>query len=512
MKRITAVLMAILMVFTSTVTTFAASKTTKYTFNWGEYFTQEARTVPCYYSDSYFTKSSSKYNEHLASASMAMALTGTRSVKSENAIDALKKIGCKKIKSVTHIGSKAVVMGKKKIKNGTLVVVNTKATYGFCEWDNNVYFGLDGDVAGYVDISERTYKKILSYVKNDKNVKFWIFGHSRGGGIANLVAKDLSDKFGKKNVYAYCFDNPTTTTARPENEKYTNIHNVEIADSGASVLFPAYMGLGRYGTVDKVVTAEGGQDAEMLKMLRTISDCEYWSGNDFRWAKIDRNILHYLEAITGKPLMDVLNDNLIVGESAPQEDFWKELLDLMEKIAPTREAFVCEISKNAQAAAEKLGYETAYTGERAARSLAIHLYNIVQFKDIPGHEEDSLVTAGKNLLDSRKLISLVADIAPVIIGQTPKMMSCSKEYANWIKTLCKEMKLDTVMSEEEAQDTELMLATLVEPLLKLIKYDFRNDHQIIGTVLYNTHRLYDCHVPVTMMAYLMADDSYYNAK
>lgn len=509
MKRITAVLMATVMVLMSAGSSFAASKPSKLTFNWGEYFTQESRTVDCYYSDSYFNQSSSKYNKHLASASMAMSLTGTRSIKSENAIDALKKIGCKNIKCVKRSGSKAVVFGKKKLKNGSLVVINTKATYGFCEWDNNVFLDTEGDLAGYRDISEATYKKALTYVKKGEKVKFWIAGHSRGGGIANLVAKSLSDKFGKKNVYAYCFDNPYTTTKKAGNDSYTNIHNVEIQESGASVLLPAYMGLDRYGVVDKIYTAVDGQDAEMIKMLRTISDCDYWSANDFRWAKIDTNILHYLEAVSGKDFMEVFKSNLLVGAGDSQEEFWNQALSVMQQVLPTREAFAKTISKNAQAAASKMGFEQAYTFERAARSAAIHLYNIIQYKDIPGHEDDLLVIAGRNLLGSKKIANILLPLLPIISGNKPEILTCSKKYASWVNLVCKEAKLETIMTREQQDDTKLMLATLAEVLLKLVQLDFGNEHQLIGTVLYNGHRLYDCHVPVATMAYLMADDSYY---
>lgn len=501
--------MVIMMVLTSATCTFAASKPTKYTFNWGEYFTQEARTVDCYYSDSYFIQNSSKYNKHLASASMAMSLTGTRSLKSENAIDALKKIGCKNIKYVNRSGSRAVVLGKKKLKNGSLIVINPKATYGFCEWDNNVYFDTEGDLAGYRDISEATYKKAISYVKKGEKVKFWIAGHSRGGGITNLVAKELSDKFGKKNVYAYCFDNPYTTTRKEGNDRYTNIHNVEINDSGASVLLPAYMGLDRYGVVDKVYTALDGQDADMIKMLRKISDCDYWSGSDFRWASIDTNLLHYLDALGGKDIMEVFKKNLKVGEPDSQEEFWNVALERLQEVMPDRKAFAVDISENAQAAAEKMGFDKAYTFERAARTLAVHLYDIIQYKDIPDHDDDKLLVGFKKLLSSKMLGSLALKIAPVISGKTPDILKCSSRYAKWVNTLCNELKLETIMTEEEQKDTKLMLATALEVVLKIVQSDFKSDHQLIGTVLYNGHRMYDCHVPVTAMAYLMADDSYY---
>ncbi|MCQ2551024.1 MAG: lipase family protein [Clostridia bacterium] len=468
MKKLVTLGLTLALVFTSTVGTFAA---TKYTFNWGEYFTQEPRTVDCYYQDKYFEKDSSKYNRHLASASMALSLTGTRSVASENPIDALKKIGCKNIKSVKHAGSKAIVYGQKKIKGGKLVVVNTKATYGFCEWDNNVYFGEKGDLAGYKDICDKTYSALVKYVKKDEKVKFWIAGHSRGGGIANIVAKRLSDKFGKKNVYCYCFDNPYTTTKKDGNAKYTNIHNVLIQESGASVLIPAYMGFDRYGVVDKVFSA--ADDEEMLPMLHRISDMEYLSAKDFKWSSC--------------------------SGVADQQQFWDQALYLLEKVMPSREAFCKEVTPYALAAAKKFGYDEAYTFERAARSFAVHLYDIVQFKDDPNHPKDILAVGFNNLLKDKELIDVLLNINP----------KCAKQYAKLVSSAWKGLGIEDMVSVDEAKDLKLMFATLLEPLLKLVKLDLMQNHKILEAVLLNKERLYDCHVPVTMMAYLMSQDEYY---
>lgn len=509
MKKIIAVLMTIVMVLSGTVCSFAAGKPIKYIFKWGEYFTQEPRTVECYYSDSYFNQKSSQYNKHLASASMALSLTGTRSLKSENAIDALKKIGCKNITSITNNGAKELVFGKKKIKNGTLVIINSKATYGLCEWDNNVYFGSSGDVAGYMDICNATYKKLVAYVKNDKNVKFWISGHSRGGAIANVVGKRLSDKFGKKNVYAYCFDNPMTTTCKNGNDKYTNIHNIQIKESGAGVLIPAFMGFDRYGRIDKVFTSENDHDAAMMAMLSNISDVDYWSAADFKWAKIDKNLLNYLDDLGDGIGLNIIQNNMILSDADSMEKFWQAALQLLEQIFESREKYVSLISTNAATAAEEIGCDTVYTAEQALKSAAVHIYNIIQYKDMPDHEDDPLLIGGKQLLKSKKLAALILAIGPVLSGKKPAILSDSSKYAAWVNTLWKESGLERIMSESEQQDTKLMLATLSEILLNLIRLDVQNEHQVIATALYNTHRLYDCHLPVAMMAYLMADDSYY---
>lgn len=509
MKKIIAVLMTVVMFVSGTICSFAAGKPTKYTFKWGEYFTQEERTIDCYYSDSYFNQKSSVYNKHLASASMALSLTGTRSLGSENAIDALKKIGCRNIVAVTNNGAKEVVFGKKKIKKETLIVVNTKATYGLCEWDNNVFFGASGDVAGYREICDATYNKLLKYAKNIKNVKFWIVGHSRGGAIANMVGKRLSDKFGKKNVYAYCFDNPTTVTQKNGNDKYTNIHNVQIRESGAGVLIPAFMGFDRYGKTDKVFTSANNHDAEMMAMLSTISDVNYWTADDFKWARIDKNLLNYLDDLTDGISLGIIQNNMILTDADSMEEFWQTALALLEQVVGSREKYTTGISKLAGAAAKKLGCADVYTSERALRSAFVHIYDIMQYKDIPEHDDDPLLVGGKNLLKSRKLAALIMAITPVLSGRKPAILSNGCKYAAWVNTLWKESGLEKIMSESEQQDTKLMLATVCELLLNLIRLDAKNDHQIISTALYNTHRLYDCHLPVAMMAYLMADDSYY---
>ena len=56
-------------------------------------------------------------------------------------------------------------------------------------------------------------------------VKFFVTGHSLGGAIANIMAKNLSDVYGAENVFAYTFASPKVISADKESGN-GNIYNI----------------------------------------------------------------------------------------------------------------------------------------------------------------------------------------------------------------------------------------------------------------------------------------------
>ena len=113
------------------------------------------------------------------------------------------------------------------------------------EWENKAdHKGLDIARKRLMDAYQSYYNK---YIDNDLGVYkiILINGHSRGGGIANLLGRDFELKSGYK-PFTYTFASPNTTTYTAKNE-YKTIKNILNLDD-LVCQFPGYVsGFCKYG-------------------------------------------------------------------------------------------------------------------------------------------------------------------------------------------------------------------------------------------------------------------------
>ncbi len=103
---------------------------------------------------------------------------------------------------------------------------------------------------GFDVSANRTISLLQSYLNTIKSGKtpqiLYIFGHSRGGGIANLAAKKLIDK--GYEVAAYTSASPlTTTSSEVSNPKYNHIFNYVNDVDVITHIPPASWGFKRFG-------------------------------------------------------------------------------------------------------------------------------------------------------------------------------------------------------------------------------------------------------------------------
>lgn len=82
--------------------------------------------------------------------------------------------------------------------------------------------GLKDWGAGRVTESVKNY--VAEHCAAASNIRFLITGHSLGGACADIVAKNLSDDFGKEHVFAYTFAAPSPLQ-EPASGDYDNIFN-----------------------------------------------------------------------------------------------------------------------------------------------------------------------------------------------------------------------------------------------------------------------------------------------
>ncbi|MBE5957358.1 MAG: hypothetical protein E7254_00640 [Lachnospiraceae bacterium] len=217
----------------------------------------------------WFLESNEIYNSRLSKMSVLLANSiydgGELTVNGEGSYDTagiLRHFGMKNVKSY-DIGNKKdvhrteIVLGWKEINvNGTftnvitVVVRGTNAT--IAEWSSNFEVGnkarfdatkddpdrewITYDNHEGFDIAANRIRKIVDkyveeckekYIHNDGSFAYWVTGHSRGGGIANVIGA-YYEKEGKKS-FTYTFASPNTTMAK-DAEDYKTIFNIINSD------------------------------------------------------------------------------------------------------------------------------------------------------------------------------------------------------------------------------------------------------------------------------------------
>lgn len=206
-------------------------------------FSNEEMKASVVYSDVFFTKSTTKKQDGLALLSVAAAdaVYNATDIKSF-----MKACGFSNTRaSVSDENFKYLTFdfGKKKIGKKTVVAVILEGTSTKDEWYSNLNLG-EGTLHEGFNITEKAvHNKLNSYLKKNKlkkgSVLFWVCGHSRGAAVADIMAKRLSDTYGKSAVYAYTFAAPKVTKSREKDtSKYTNIFNYVNPDDLVTTLPP----------------------------------------------------------------------------------------------------------------------------------------------------------------------------------------------------------------------------------------------------------------------------------
>ena len=271
-----------------------------------------------YYTDDYFKKPATKYNQSLATMSLCLALSTYQ--------DEDEKIYDKNVKNVKNLFGKCgfVVDGadstfqqknydiktgtdtiacsftNKKIGDSTLVAVAVRSGGYGAEWASNLTLGSKGDHFGFNDASNKVYEYLADYV-NSRNitgkVKFWITGFSRGGATANLLAAKLDNTIDshpkitylKEDVYAYTFATPAgaVKSNNPHSKKYNNIFNIINFHDLVPLVAPSQTGwsFDRYGITKVLPFSESTSVSAIYepKMVKYLNGMGYeYKVNNFK--------------------------------------------------------------------------------------------------------------------------------------------------------------------------------------------------------------------------------------
>ena len=188
-----------------------------------------------YYNDDYFMQSGEIDNNHLLSMSCNLALA-TFNYKNDKIVKSLfTQIGFDNIETADFDitddrNTLGTAIASKKIGDKTIIGLAIRGNSYGSEWASNTTVGLIGNAKGFDDASHIALKRLKAYIEKYQleNVKIWIAGYSRAGGVANLMGVYLNNhldeyKITKDDLYIYCFEAPQGCSS---NTIYNNIYDV----------------------------------------------------------------------------------------------------------------------------------------------------------------------------------------------------------------------------------------------------------------------------------------------
>ncbi len=292
-RHFTAVLLILIFTLTGTLPAFAAAVKlipvdVSLVRNTITYDTTEVEVL---WSDEWFDEPSTEYNHELAITSIALSdmayLEGGYAVHSDSDMRrALTELGFDEGSIVLYNYDYpytkedndvvAFTLAAKQIDDFTLIAVIIRGTMEELEWDSDLRISAnaaDYDSAkehyGFYQAEKKLVADLSNYISvllesneaiNGDTLRFYVTGHSRGGSVADILAAELDDSYGKDRVYAYTFAAPAVAAAAGESG-YENIFNILSADDDVSQLPFSKLDFRRFG-LEKVIASSGEYESQ----------------------------------------------------------------------------------------------------------------------------------------------------------------------------------------------------------------------------------------------------------
>ena len=207
------------------------------------------------YDDSFFLKDAEVYDKDLSLLSFGTSIAATYF---ETALYFFSRAKFVDIDSKDLIGeptedSLGYTLAHKTINDNEVFAVAIRGFEYKKEWENNFIIEKEGDHNGFRLRVDELYQFLTDYVNDhhdNKNIKLWICGYSRGGAISDLLASKIfrenEIKVNPKDMYVYTFEAPPSLCE--ENAvAYKNVHNIINSADFITHIPPAEYGLRRDG-------------------------------------------------------------------------------------------------------------------------------------------------------------------------------------------------------------------------------------------------------------------------
>ena len=211
--------------------------------------------IPLKYDDALFLNDAKVYNKDLAELSFGAAVTSsTKEITTKFYEDChFSDVLAAHYDETPTALSVAYTLAHKTIDDYELIALSSRWFDYRKEWENNFTIGESGDHNGFSNRSNEVYTALESYATTyaqNRPIKLWITGYSRGGAIANvlssLILRDNRMSIEQSNMFTYTFDAPNGLSE--ENAiRYENVHNIVNSGDLITNFAPNAYGLKRCG-------------------------------------------------------------------------------------------------------------------------------------------------------------------------------------------------------------------------------------------------------------------------
>jgi len=320
-----------------------------------------------YFSRNYFEHPSTEYDPHLATASVAMAISSFTDYgpydedwylnQSKFVKEYFSAIGFNSFavnedyQQSATFESIGLAAAKREFDGYTVVAITPRSGGYFREWGNNMHLG-DGSKSdmmheGWYNAANKLISFLDGYVSSNNvtgKVKLWMTGFSRGGATTNIAAGLIDNKLsrGEKifsngaattrdDVYAYTFEAPqganvhSTSVKAPKDSLYDNIFNIVNPLDIVPKLAMKQYGFTRFGRDKYVRTAfydpsgyenyrrtyNTFQDIFNQNKEITVNHCDEFTMGGFEFKYLGGDILSFIAGniFTDKELVDYVRKN-----------------------------------------------------------------------------------------------------------------------------------------------------------------------------------------------------------
>lgn len=312
------------------------------------------------FKNSYFFNSSYLYNRELATMSFCLELASFASSdeksyinKSINARNLFADLGFSNFSVNDFYNFKpttdsiGVVAASKQIKvkntDYTLIAIAVRGGGYESEWAGNFTIGENGNHKGFEDAKNHVADFLKQYIYKNKikgNIKLWITGYSRGGGVANLLAGALNNKsislspciLEPSNMYTYTFEAPQgTIDSEAKNQLHSNIFNFMNYSDPVPHVAPAYWDFKHYGIVKYVPQKFFSNPIEFVKnmarMKAILKSYDSFSGKEYKLDQFQMKKIG-LKGPVPTFTVGIVNDN---NSKFGQGEFLKHYIDTLTK-------------------------------------------------------------------------------------------------------------------------------------------------------------------------------------
>ena len=211
--------------------------------------------IPLKYDDALFLNDAKVYNKDLAELSFGAAVTAsTKEITTKFYEDChFSDVLAAHYEETPTALSVAYTLAHKTIEDYELVALSSRWFDYRKEWENNFVIGSEGDHEGFSNRSNEVYTALESYATTyaqNRPIKLWITGYSRGGAIANvlssLILRDNRMSIEQSNMFTYTFDAPNGLSEEHA-IRYENVHNIVNSGDLITNFAPNVYGLKRCG-------------------------------------------------------------------------------------------------------------------------------------------------------------------------------------------------------------------------------------------------------------------------